>query len=189
MKIAILGWGSLLWDPRPEFDNQHEDWQDDGPSLKIEFSRISKSRACALTLVLDPENGEMCRVAYTLSRRTNPCDARCDLRSREATELKYIGLYPSDEAPEPEVDAESLQKIQTWMSEKELDSVIWTALTSNFAEIRKQQFSVKNAISHIQNLCPEGKAKAAEYVWRAPHFIDTHLRRKLQSAPWFPRTD
>jgi hypothetical protein len=41
VKIAILGWGSLLWDKRPEFDEQHDEWQFDGPKLKIEFSRVS----------------------------------------------------------------------------------------------------------------------------------------------------
>jgi hypothetical protein len=43
--IAILGWGSLIWDskhPRaPEFDKWHEAWMDNGPRIKLEFSRIS----------------------------------------------------------------------------------------------------------------------------------------------------
>jgi len=42
MEIAILGWGSLLWDQCTEFDSQHDSWNYDGPELKIEFSRISK---------------------------------------------------------------------------------------------------------------------------------------------------
>ena len=42
MKIAILGWGSLLWDEHAEFDKEHNDWQLEGPSLKLEFSRISR---------------------------------------------------------------------------------------------------------------------------------------------------
>ena len=79
MKIAILGWGSLIWDKQPEFDNQHaDDWQYDGPCLKLEFSRVSERRNNALTLVLDPDNGKCCRVAYTLSRRENPDDTICE---------------------------------------------------------------------------------------------------------------
>lgn len=40
VKIALLGWGSLLWDKRPEFDEYHEPWQFDGPELPLEFSRF-----------------------------------------------------------------------------------------------------------------------------------------------------
>jgi hypothetical protein len=62
--IVILGWGSLLWDRRAAFDEQRGEWQFDGPNLSLEFSRISKTRAGALTLVIDPINGERCSVAY-----------------------------------------------------------------------------------------------------------------------------
>lgn len=38
-QIAIIGWGSLVWDPR---DLPIESpWHDDGPELPIEFARIS----------------------------------------------------------------------------------------------------------------------------------------------------
>ena len=43
-RIALLGWGSLLWDEDEEFDDLHGRWRYDGPALKLEFSRISKSR-------------------------------------------------------------------------------------------------------------------------------------------------
>ena len=36
-QIAILGWGSLLWEERPEFDKRHDGWRCDGPSLKLDF--------------------------------------------------------------------------------------------------------------------------------------------------------
>ena len=52
MNIAILGWGSLVPDPRglPIADG----WHQAGPVLPIEFSRISKDgqRAGCLTLVI-----------------------------------------------------------------------------------------------------------------------------------------
>ena len=83
MEIAILGWGSLLWDKRPEFDERNKDWEYDGPSLKLEFSRVSQTRNDALTLVLDLNNGESCQVAYAFSKRKKPNDAICDLQCRE----------------------------------------------------------------------------------------------------------
>jgi hypothetical protein len=82
-RIAILGWGSLIWDKRPAFDDLHEAWLDDGPMLPLEFSRMSGSRSGALTLVIDPEHGHPCRVQYALSRRTGAGDVIGDLRLRE----------------------------------------------------------------------------------------------------------
>lgn len=41
------------------------------------------------------------------------------------------------------------------------------------------------AVNHVQQLPPEGKAMAAEYVWRAPDFVVTPLRETLQAEPWF----
>lgn len=49
-KIAILAWGSLYWDKRT-LAIQSE-WNEDGPTLPIAFSRISKDGR--LTLVIDP---------------------------------------------------------------------------------------------------------------------------------------
>ena len=40
--IAILGWGSLIWDPRDlQFDGQ---WRENGPLFPIEFSRPSPTQ-------------------------------------------------------------------------------------------------------------------------------------------------
>lgn len=78
-RIAILGWGSLLWDKAEvEFDQQHAEWKFDGPALKLEFSRKSSSRLNALTLVIDALNGHECQVAYTLSKRRSPEEAIAD---------------------------------------------------------------------------------------------------------------
>ena len=116
MKIAILGWGSLLWEQRAEFDKQHEAWQFDGPSLKLEFSRVSQTRNDALTLVLDINNGKSCQVAYALSKRKNPDDAICDLRCREGTTLKNIGFHFANGSQKQSREEEALKSIQSWAS-------------------------------------------------------------------------
>ena len=68
MRIAILGWGSLPWDDETERGrefNRHLEgrtWCRHGPSLKLEFSRISESRNRALTLVsVDGISSPQCR--------------------------------------------------------------------------------------------------------------------------------
>jgi hypothetical protein len=77
LRIAILGWGSLLWDEDLDFDGSHGTWQHDGPTLKLEFSRVSTTRLGALTLVIDTEHGAETAVAWCLSKRTTLADAIC----------------------------------------------------------------------------------------------------------------
>ena len=185
MKIAILGWGSLLWENSPDFDSWHGPWEYDGPILSIEFSRISKSRRGALTLVIDEDQGIPTQVAWSLSRRSTPDDAIRDLRVREGTSVKNIGQF---EIPNRGANSGELGKqdsLIAWANAKKIDSVVWTALESNFEKERKEPFSVAAATAYLQSLDPQGKVKAAEYVWRAPAFVTTRLRSELQREPWF----
>lgn len=187
MKIAILGWGSLLWEGGAEFDRSHGPWEYDGPTLKLEFSRVSKTRLGALTLVIDEDHGTLTTVAWCLSKRTNLDDAACDLRSRECTTLENIGRAVVALAAESVTPGADGDPILAWAQLKKLDAVVWTALKSNFKEKAKQPFTADAAVSYIKTLKPEGKAKAAEYVWRAPNFVKTPLRSALETEPWFPK--
>jgi len=185
MHIAILGWGSLLWDERPEFDDYHDPWQFDGPELKIEFSRVSQTRGGALTLVIDSTNGASCRVAYTKSKRQNPEDAICDLRSREGTTRANIGIHFADGSLNQSKDQNTLAAITAWAKTKAIDVVIWTDLPSNFQKVCGSVFSIASALTHLRALDEGAKSGAAEYVWRAPNFVNTPLRSALQTEPWF----
>jgi hypothetical protein len=183
VKIAILGWGSLIWDDRPEFDELHDQWLPDGPQLSLEFSRVSKTRHSALTLVIDEQHGEECVVNYALSRRHDLDDAISDLRCREGTVHRRIGHFVAEgsRSGDPTVP----DAIKSWLEERQLDAAVWTGLASNFLDTTGQAFSIPNAIEHLQSLPSEGKAKAAEYIWRAPNCISTPLRRALEIEPWF----
>jgi len=83
VKIAVLGWGSLLWDTESikgkEFEKHLERcsgldslWCEGGPTLRLEFSRVSKSRNGALTLVLDYDNGTQCQLRTGSARAMTP---------------------------------------------------------------------------------------------------------------------
>ncbi len=185
MQTAILGWGSLLWEKRPEFDQWHGPWAYDGPTLKLEFSRVSKTRLRALTLVIDQEHGTPTRVAWCVSKRTDLRDAVCDLRTREGTTLNNIGqVIVAGQADSPsERSVEDI--ILAWAEDKKVEAVIWTALKSNFKRETERCFSIDTAIWYLKSLPPEGKSKAAEYVRRAPHFVQTPLREAVQKEPWF----
>lgn len=197
-QIAILGWGSLLWENNEKQCTFEEwlrarDWNFDGPTIPLEFSRISTSRKNALTLVIDHENGQPTRVAWQYSKRKDPEEARADLRCREGSPTSAIGIIYKDDANKDKLNEKnkksktSADTIRQWAKEKNIDAVIWTDLENNFTSKNKDNhaFSIPNAIQHIQKLDAEGKAKAAEYIWRAPSFVQTALRDALQKEPWF----
>ena len=184
--IGILGWGSLLWDANEQFDRWHEPWQFDGPVLKLEFSRISQTRAGALTLVIDLEHGCPVTSAWCLSKRSEPDDAISDLRCREGTTLNNIGRLDIRSDGGFWRSQEVKANVSNWAREKRLDVVVWTDLASNFAEKTNRSFSIEAAVSYLGNLSREGKAKAAEYVLRAPDFVKTPLRTMLEQEKWFP---
>lgn len=173
--IAILGWGSLLWDARPDFDVLHDQWREDGPVLKIEFSRISTSRSGALTLVLDPINGAANQVAYCVSKRSNLSQAVEDLRLRESTILKNIGFVEAN-GTKYSCNLESVDSITTWASVKKLTGVVWTDLPSNFVEKTGEPFSPERALAYMDALDDEGEKAALEYIRKAPRSIRTPLR-------------
>lgn len=130
-RIALLGWGSLLWDEdkNKEFDTWHEPWQCGGLTLKIEFSRISKSRCDALTLVIDPENGVPVPVCWSLSRRSTINEAVEDLRCREGRRIGWWGGGKSRG-----FDEDSISTIEAWAAEHNLDGVVWTDFLQQFCK-------------------------------------------------------
>jgi hypothetical protein len=95
-RIAILGWGSLIWDLDQLAANVRGSWKRGGPALPVEFSRVSHKRQEALTLVIDPEHGVPVATRFIVSRRSDPDDAACDLRTREGTVIRNIGLIDLD---------------------------------------------------------------------------------------------
>ena len=177
-RFALLGWGSLLWDENKEFDDWHGPWQSDGPTLKIEFSRISSSRRGALTLVIDQDNGNANSVSWTLSRRSELSDVIQDLKKREKTIYKYIGRF-SFGGDEHSIDSSSLSAIRSWANERGLYGVVWTGLPSNFVKETGYSFSIHNALQHLQSLDDCARKKALEYIQKAPDSIQTPLRNAI----------
>jgi len=191
-QFAVLGWGSLLWDDRTQFagfNRRLSAWHPDGPTLRLEFARVSSSREGALTLVLvKAPLGADCQVSYALLDRRELEDAICDVRCREGCKLADIGYCQIGGASASRGrDAAVVDTIREWGAQKKFSAVIWTDLPANFSDKSnpRADFSDLAAFAHIQKLSPKGKSLAAEYVWRAPAFVQTPLRTALQTAPWF----
>src|SRR5437870_10021061 len=81
VKIAILGWGSLINDPR-ELRIVDDKWNLGGPSLPIELSRVSDKRS-HLTYVIDERHQRRMPTRYAVSRYRDLEDAISDLACRE----------------------------------------------------------------------------------------------------------
>jgi hypothetical protein len=185
MKIAILGWGSLISEQR-ELPKVRGDWVKEGPTLPIEFSRVSESRGCILTLVIDPENGDDVPTRFAVSSRRNLEDAICDLRTREGTVVHRIGYVDLVSGSQrSNVMPEAGDFIRQWALDNRFDAVVWTDLPSNFQEKVKKPFSVSNAVEYLYTLSEDAAEDARKYISEAPEEIDTPLRQRLQSDPWF----
>ncbi len=174
-KVALLGWASLLWDGGEEFDDRHGPWCYDGPTLKLEFSRISEKRRGALTLVIDSENGMDAQVAWALSRRDRIGDAAEDLRKRENTHRKFIGMH-SVAGDRRGRDANALSAIEDWADKRGFDGVVWTDLPGNFEDKTGERFSVDAAMRYLKTLRGDERERAFQYIRNAPAIVRTPLR-------------
>jgi hypothetical protein len=181
-RIAILGWGSLLWEDRHPFDDQHGPWSGNGPTLKLEFSRISSSRRGALTLVIDPVHGTPNHVAFAISRRSNLNTAIADLREREGATPVNIGFLSLGTGRHRSHCRATLDAVRLWAAQSNIDAAIWTDLPSNFSERTGSEFSVEFAVEYLSRLGPAAKKIAYTYIRRAPTFIQTPLRRAVSST-------
>lgn len=98
MKIACLGWGSLVWDPR-ELPLRSE-WFADGPSIRVEFARQSGKEHGRITLVILPSADEVTSLWAEMDS-DDPEVAKELLRLREGKPLRqHIGLWRNGQ-PEP----------------------------------------------------------------------------------------
>lgn len=186
MKHVILGWGSLLWDKGGFALPLNSDWDEGGPSLPLEFSRVSKTRDGALTLVIDPMNGQECCSSFAESSRSLLDDVICDLRCREGTVIRRIGFVDLvSGAQRSNVYPELGNILRDWGSKQGVASVVWTDLPSNFNEGGRSQFSIEAAVNYLHGLDSDGARSAGEYIRRAPSSIVTPLRQHLEAADWW----
>src|SRR5438105_135185 len=98
MRIAVLGWGSLIWNPRELRLASH--WHPDGPLLPIEFARISGSRdgPPRLTLVFRQEADKV-RTLWAQSGLDKLDDAIENLAKREHTTTEKVGYVKHGDQP------------------------------------------------------------------------------------------
>jgi hypothetical protein len=189
MKIAVLGWGSLIWNPKRESGSLNladGRWFSDGPELPVEFARISKDER--LTIVLFPA-GEKLHVLWAMMAPNNLDEAIDNLRKVEgipasSNDIGYLKL-PSGERRSRVADF--ADEIRQWANNKRIEAVIWTDLPPKFEVVTGTEFTEENVIIYLSNLADLSKKKAEEYIRRTPRQIRTGLRSAIEKKlGWFP---
>lgn len=183
MKIAVLGWGSLIWDPRNlKIDKSFgkNGWDENGPKLPIEFARISSDGR--LTLVIK-EGCEEINTLYAISAYNELEVAVLDLAIREVCGRNRIASYQraNQELFPNNINRDIRKCISVWIYEKQdIDAVIWTNLKGNFQDKMGCKISEENVIDYLKNLPLDIQAKAEEYIRKAPSVVNTVFRRSIE---------
>jgi hypothetical protein len=184
MKIAILGWGSLIWDS----GDLHlaSNWLEGGPILPIEFSRISDDGR--LTLVIDEQHGVNVPACYAHSSLNDLDKAIADLQQRERTprpdRIGFIDIA-GDRASERARTKHptSCERVQSWAaSHKGFDAVVWTAIEPRFREKTGLPFSVGAAVDYLGGLREPRRTLALAYMRKAPPNVLTPVRQKVAAV-------
>ena len=184
--IAILGWSSLIWKAQ---DLPYKGyWQQGGPALPLEFTRVRTARP--LTLVLDPVNGVDCPTQFVWSTRTTLTDAIQDLRERENAspeEIGYLDLEHNRSSIQDypkQIDVD--RTIRQWCYKQQIPTAIWTAISPNFMEELGVAFSVEAAMQYLKQLSKAEQDSVLEYVQKTPPEITTPFRQHIEAA-WLKR--
>jgi hypothetical protein len=180
MDIAILAWGSLVWDKQQL--SLATEFRPNGPSLPIAFSRVSGDGR--LTLVIDDENGMACGTWIAASACRTLAEAMENLRLRESMpSADGIGFFDRVKNKRAEAALQrhprALRAIETWAAASGHNSVIWTALAANFREKTRRPFSVQAAMDYLASLEAAPRERALAYIRKAPPQIRSLLRTEV----------
>ncbi|WP_020412056.1 hypothetical protein [Microbulbifer variabilis] len=183
MRIACLGWGSLIW--KPDNLQLSSDWASDGPNLPIEFARESADGRMTLVLV---DNAIQSPTLWAMLSATDIDTAISDLAKREKISEKNkkysIGYWESYSCTSHGKYSDEISK---WAIEKGLDGVVWTNLKYGFQTARNQIPTSDEVIKHLKELPIEKKRKAEEYVRKTPLQVRTNYRNVIENKlGWFP---
>ena len=188
MDIAILAWGSLIWQPKDLLFDTEFGWKEDGPILPIEFARISKDGRVTLVIT---ENSTFVPTFYTLSKYETLDEAVLNLAVREGSGRRSIGSYDKTKNEfSHKVFFE--QNISDWINEKDFDAVIWTNLGENWV-IKNESEEIIDTIEpaerikYLKSLKGNASALAEEYIRKTPVQIKTKYRAKIEEElNWKP---
>ena len=181
-RSGVIGWGSLLWDPRSL--PMSGAFRDDGPRLPIEFSRVAQDGR--VTLVIDP-HAEPVATYWVKLDVTDLAGAVTGLGRREriapARWAEWVGAQTRShpQGDRGEASAETRAEVARWLEGQDLEAVVWTALPKRRPDGAFGRSSLDELVTHLRGLEGDAAARAEEYVRRAPPAIRTAHRRRFEA--------
>lgn len=186
MSIALLAWGSLVWD-RGDLRIARE-FEPNGPRLPVEFCQVSIDGH--LTLVIDEAVGAACATYGAPSTFDDLDHALRNLWLREGREREKLPRAVRGHGRVGFVDRISgqasvkakarhpraVETIAAWAAERGWDAVVWMALGSNFYDRAGEPFSVEAAMRYLDTRDEATRDKALTYIRRAPAEVQTPVR-------------
>jgi hypothetical protein len=176
MKIAILGWGSLIWNPQNLAYNIESNWSQNGPFLPIEYSRISGDGR--LTLVISDDVNEV-KTLFAISTFETLDQAILNLAIRENSNISTIGFYIKNSSQISPNNFKYRYNIENWLKQNDnIDAVIWTNLPKNWTS----KTTYQDRIEYLLSLTGNASVKAEEYIRKTPKQINTELRNEIEKS-------
>jgi hypothetical protein len=172
MKVACLGWGSLIWELK-DFKVKHKEWFQDGPYLPIEFTRISENGRA--TLIIDKEANPV-QVLWNFVSANNLEEAVTLLSERESCSENMIGRIISREHYTDQL----LVEVSEWAKTKKIEAVVWTGLSYSRKTGNKRP-TFKEVLSNLNSLDGSALVEAKKYILNAPPQIRTLYRKRLET--------
>lgn len=177
MTIACLGWGSLIWDSQDL--PLASGWFEDGPLLRVEFTRQSNNGR--MTLVLESSAPQIISL-WAAMQAEDVASAKTALMAREGTTNGTHVASWSLGDPTPATIAD----LPAWADAHGITGVVWTALPSRFNG-RTIVPTVDQVTAYLGGLDGGIRAEAEAYIRRAPRQVNTPYRRAIETAlGWTP---
>jgi hypothetical protein len=189
LRIGCIAWGSLLWDPRTL--PLASGFRDEGPMLPIEFSRVALDGR--VTLVIDPEAPPV-QTFWAPLAVDSLDEAVRELARREGVPNGRVGDWIGVEARPGLVSGagqatrETRAEISGWLARQPLDAVLWTALPARGPDGRFERPGWRALIAHLEGLEGEARARAEQYIRRAPFRLRSPNRLRFEAVfGWSPQ--
>lgn len=187
MEIAILAWGSLVWRPTHcgetlalQVPGQ---WAKDGPSLPVEFARISRDGS--LTLVVVPDYPHHVTTLWSVSAHQELEPAIRNLATRECITENLASIHGvrKDGSRTGSVDERIASIVLDWLlARPTLGAAIWTGLGTQPSRWRDrgyaEGFTPDNALSYLRSVQDDETHPVHEYMRRTPAQIRTPVRQR-----------
>jgi hypothetical protein len=178
MKIACIGWGSLLWKPGPL--PLISAWMPDGPLLPLEFARVGDGGELAIVLCKD---GLPTPTWWACLNLSEIAAARELLRQREQIapeHPEWVGSAIAHEGGEGDC-----MGIVQWLRQHCLDAAVWTALPPRFGGQEGRKPDAEEAVRYLAGLEGPIREHARSYVCQVPSNIYTPYRHAIaQRLGW-----